>query len=166
MTQNVEYFSLNKAADRCNFSRQEFRKFVGEFEKQRQTSLPVNDRGGKEIPEDFLPVFQRAVMWAQVEGYSPSLAMSTALEAGQQHRLQELAQAVTNTTEFLRLPGELRRIIHELDQLSRKPRPVQVVLKDSKDIARSLAGIALWQGVACTLLGVVLGIVLTHRFGW
>ncbi|WP_019011223.1 hypothetical protein [Deinococcus aquatilis] len=166
MPKTVEYYSLNKAADKCGIPRQEFRKFVGEFEKQTATYLPKTEEGGKQIPEDVLQIFQRAAMWAQLEGCSPAVGMVTALEAGQQYRLQELAQAVANTGEFLKLPGELRRIVYELDQLSKRPRPVDVILKDSKDIARALAGIPLWQGVVCTLFGAIIGIILTHRFGW
>lgn len=166
MPTKVEYFSLNKAADQCGISRQEFRQYVGEFERQSGTYLPRDAEGNKQIPEDFLQVFQRAAMWSRQDRGSPGYGMLKALEAGQQYRLQELAEAVANTRELLALPGELRRMIHELDELSKKPRPVHVILKDSKDIARALTGIALWQGVTCTLLGVLLGIALNQRMGW
>ncbi|WP_075834942.1 hypothetical protein [Deinococcus marmoris] len=166
MPTKVELFSLNKAADECGISRQDFRQYVGEFERQSGTYLPKDPQGNKQIPEDFLQFFQRAVMWSRVEGILPTTAMRQALGDGYSFRLNELAKAVVNTNQLLKLPGELRTVVQELERLSRRERPVKIILADEVRIARALTSIRLWQAGGCVLAGGLLERLLASRFGW
>lgn len=165
MPTKVEYFSLNKAADQCGISRQEFRNYVGEFERQSGTYLPKDAEGNKQIPEDFLQFFQRAVMWAQVDGIMPTTAMQQALRDGYQFRLHELAKAVANTNQLLHLPNELRAVVARAEQLSARERPVKVILADEPRIARALASIGLWQLFVGFMVGIGVGPLLA-RWLW
>lgn len=165
MPTKVEYYSLNKAANECNISPQEFRKYVGEFEKQSGTYLPKNTDGHKQIPEDFLQFFQRAVMWARTDNILPTTAMAQALGDSYQYTLRELAKAVTNTNQLLRLPGELRAVVARMEQLSARERPVKVTLADEPRIARALASIGLWQLFAGFMVGIGVGPLLA-RWLW
>lgn len=160
----VEYFSLNRAADACNVNRQEFRKYVGEFEKQTFSYLPKDEEGHKLIPEDLLQIFQRAVLWAKVEDGSPGQGMLKALERGQQYHLEMLAEAVSNTQDLVKLPREMRQVVHELKEAAKVPRRVSVNVTDTQQVARALASLKVWQGTVCVLLGVIAGLFLGHRF--
>ncbi len=163
MPTKVEYFSLNKAADQCGISRQDFRQYVGEFERQSGAYLPKDAQGNKQIPEDFLQYFQRAAMWAEVENILPTTAMAQALGDGYQFRLHELARAVVNTNQLLKLPGELRAVVARAEQLSARERPIKVILADEARIARALASLRLWQVFGCIVLGIVIGFGLAWR---
>lgn len=161
----TESYSVNQAANACNISQQEFRQFVGEFERQTRAYLPKDSEGRKRIPGDILDIFQRAVLWSKIDQTAPSGGMLKALEKGQQYRLHELARAVADTRELILASRKLEKMVAELREVNSRARPITIDHAGVEEIASALtlgwrwqsAGVVLLFSMICLLLGFFLG---------
>ena len=163
-----DYFSLNQVAGFSGMDRQEFRKLVGEFERQAG-KLPtrINDEGKdtKFIPLSFVHVFEEAAMWMRVEETTVADGMAQALSTKRSGALEQLAATVQDREPILRLPKELAKQTAALLAASKLERRVEVDLLRQAEMAQIVAGLrkearfnwwimALWMSVAVLATGL------------
>lgn len=163
-----DYLSLNQAARFSGVEQQEFRKLVREFERQAgklPTRINNEDKESKFIPMAFVHVFEQAAMWMRVQETTAADGMALALQTKRSGALEQLAASVKDREPLLRLPNELRRETLALKQAAGLVRPVNVTIRDMKEVTAERAElrkearlnwwVVLAVAVSCLLLGAL-----------